>query len=213
MFKNIKPTLVITLICLISSALLILTYNATYVDNSGVITDEMVTALTENYGSAEGFSICKDENVVEIATQNGANFFLCNEKGEYAVNVVADGYAKNGLDVLVCFNKNYEVIGVDILKIAETPNLGTRVNSEDFLSQYDGLTYEKLPSEEVIKEEKLPYRFGTKTEIDELKNHLGDEHSAGFEYDIISGATYSSNGMNHAVSTAINAINALYGED
>ena len=37
--EKIKPSLVLTLICLITCALLVIAYEATYVDTTGVITD------------------------------------------------------------------------------------------------------------------------------------------------------------------------------
>ncbi len=206
MFSKIKPTLVITLICFLASAILIWAYNATYVDNSGVITDEMKSVLAEIYETDEEFTFVKSKNG-DILSLGGANYFLQGENGDVAVNVIADGYAKHGLDVLVCFDAEKTVVGVDILAIAETPNLGTRVESEDFLSQYIGLKKEMLHAE-IVDTSEHKYVFASSSEIDELKKDNTHEDGV-YEFDVISGATYSSNGMKNAVVTAINAIEIL----
>ena len=41
MKDKIMPPLVLTIICIVVSGLLVLAYNATYVDNTGVLTDDM----------------------------------------------------------------------------------------------------------------------------------------------------------------------------
>ena len=50
MLKKIVPSAVLTIICIIVSVLLIVVYNLTYVDTTGVITDELNKGLTELYG-------------------------------------------------------------------------------------------------------------------------------------------------------------------
>ena len=47
MKEKIMPPLVLTLICVITSALLVAAYNITYVDTTGVITDELASGLTD----------------------------------------------------------------------------------------------------------------------------------------------------------------------
>ena len=68
MFKEkIQPSLVLTLICLITCALLVIAHDATYKDNTGVITDDMLASLEEIYGTSNGFTMKLDEN--ERSTQ------------------------------------------------------------------------------------------------------------------------------------------------
>ena len=63
MFKEkIQPSLVLTLICLITCALLVIAHDATYKDNTGVITDDMLASLEEIYGTSNGFTMKLDEN-------------------------------------------------------------------------------------------------------------------------------------------------------
>ena len=57
MKEKIMPPLVLTLICVITSALLVAAYNITYVDTTGVITDELASGLTEIYGGSDGFDM------------------------------------------------------------------------------------------------------------------------------------------------------------
>ena len=56
--EKIKPSLVLTLICLIACALLVMAYEATNDDgNIGVITDKMTAGLNEIYGTSDGFTM------------------------------------------------------------------------------------------------------------------------------------------------------------
>ena len=52
--KKIKPVLVLSVICTLICALLIVTYNLTYVDTSGVLTDNLKAGCI-------GFILCKEK--------------------------------------------------------------------------------------------------------------------------------------------------------
>ena len=60
--EKIMPPLVLTIICVISSALLVLAYNLTYVDTTGIITDKLSAGLTELYGSADDFTMLLNDD-------------------------------------------------------------------------------------------------------------------------------------------------------
>ena len=62
MKEKIMPPLVLTLICVITSALLVAAYNITYVDTTGVITDELASGLTEIYGGSDGFDMLMNDD-------------------------------------------------------------------------------------------------------------------------------------------------------
>ncbi len=178
MMKYIKPVIVLSLITTIVSALLIVTYNLTYVDTSGIITDELrekcVYLMGEGEYSivtdwqAEGYSIQKPDNVEKL---------IKKADGSVAFQIVTSGYNKNGLDLLVAMNADGTVKGVSVVSISETPGLGTEVDNEDFLSRFVGL--------------------GDSVTI--VKSKPVNES----EVEAVTGATYSSKGVASAINIAI----------
>lgn len=206
MFKEkIQPSLVLTLICLISCALLVIAYEATYVDNTGVITEEMKTALTDIFGASDGFAMETDKSA------EGITSILSDGNGNKAFEITTDGYSSGGLHVLVGMDSAKTVTGVAILSIGETPGLGTRVQDDNFLGQFKGLTFDKLPKETT---EETPKKFvwGSADEIAQLKAAADSAPKSDyFELDALTGATFSSRGMYRAVTMAINAYNELEG--
>lgn len=170
--EKIMPPLVLTIICVISSALLVLAYNLTYVDTTGIITDKLSAGLTELYGSADDFTmLINDDGTVK--TYDGVTSVIVDNNGHTAFEITADGYSKGGLHLLIGFDENGAVCGISILTIGETPGLGTKVQDSAYLDRFKGIT------------------------------------SPDFQVDGITGATYSSKGMNSAVETAVNAYSKL----
>ena len=55
--KKIKPVLVLSIICTLICALLIVTYNLTYVDTSGVLTDNLKAIDNTTFSAEELESI------------------------------------------------------------------------------------------------------------------------------------------------------------
>lgn len=212
MFKEkIQPSLVLTLICLIACALLVAAYEATYVDNTGVITDKMITGLEDIYGTSEGFSMKLNEDGTVYAPE-GVSSVLTDENGNTAFEITADGYSSGGLHVMVGMSPEGAVAGVSILAISETPGVGTRVQDEAFLGQFEGLTYEKLPADAVEDTAKKTYVWGSSEEIASLKEAAAAVPAGDtFKLDAVTGATLSSNGMNRAVTTALTAYNEMKG--
>lgn len=213
MFKEkIQPSLVLTLICLIACALLVAAYEATYVDNTGVITDNMIIGLEDIYGTSEGFTMKLNEDG-SVYTPEGVTSVLTDENGNTAFEITADGYSSGGLHVMVGMSAEGAVAGVSVLSIGETPGVGTRVQEDSFLGQFKGLTYDKLPAD--IGEDtsaKKSYVWGTSEEIASLKEAAAAVPAGdAFELDAVTGATLSSNGMNRAVTTALTAYNEMKG--
>ncbi len=210
--EKIKPPLVLTLICVITCGLLVAAYQATYVDSTGVVTDELKAGITELYGSAEGFEMLKNDDG-SVLTYEGVDSVLSNGKNT-AFEVTADGYSTDGIHVLIGVDGG-SVSGISILSLGETPGLGSRVQEKSFLSQFGGVTKEMTVSEESGETVKAKAVWGTRSRINELeldKEIMGGSGS-GFTLDAISGATFSSKGMYSAVQTALNAYDELNGED
>ena len=172
MKEKLMPPIVLTLICVISSALLVIAYNLTYVDTTGIITDKLSEGLTELFGTSEGFEMLLNSDGT-VRTYDGVTSVITDGSGKNAFEITADGYSKGGLHLLIGFDENGAVCGISVLTIGETPGLGTKVQDKAYLDRFKGIS------------------------------------SPDFQVDGITGATYSSKGMNKAVETAVNAYSQL----
>lgn len=174
--EKIMPPLVLTLICVISSALLAFVYNLTYVDTTGIITDKLSAGLSEIYGTSDGFSMQMNEDGT-VKTFEGVTSVISDNSGNVSFEITADGYSKGGLHLLIGFDESGAVCGISVLSIGETPGLGTRAAAPEYLSKFTGIA------------------------------------SPDFEADVITGATFSSKGIQSAVKTAVTAYLELKGDD
>lgn len=196
--KNLKPTLVLTLITAAMVSLLIVTYNLTYVDTSSVITANLEQCCDEALGGdgyyivadwqEEGYAIAKPENVKNM---------IRNSDGDVAIEVVTSGYAKDGIDVLVAMNSDGTVKAVSVVSLSETPGLGTKVDSEAFLSQFVGASSGKLSG----GNSGGFYKGEVKA----------DDNPDAAEIDAVTSATYSSKGVIEAVNIATSVYAELGG--
>lgn len=140
--EKIKAPLVLTLICAIICGLLAIAYNATYVDNTGVITDALNKGLTEIFGEGE-YEMLKNEDGT-VLTYDGVTSVIVDKNGNTAFEIVSNGYSKGGLRVLVGVTDE-GVKGISFINIAETPGLGTKVKSEaSFVQQFIGVSDESF---------------------------------------------------------------------
>lgn len=139
MKDKILPAFVLMLICSVCCGLLVFAYDLTYVDNTGKITDSMNKALTEIYGSSEGFEMLKSEDG-SVISYEGVTSVLKAPDGRAAFEITADGYSKGGLYMLVGMNASGSVEGISIITISETPGLGTKVQDSSFIDQFKGLS-------------------------------------------------------------------------
>ncbi len=181
MISKIKPVLVLSLICTLVCALLIVTYNLTYVDTSGIITDKLNNACVSIDGESEyelitdrasvGLDAEEYEEIIKIVKNKKTNTYL--------YEVVVGGYADDGIDVVVGIDDKGAVKGISIMALQETPGLGTKINDKTFLDKFVGAT----------------------SDITITKN----PPSADNEVQAITSATYSSKGLAKAVNLAIAA--------
>ncbi|MBQ8176976.1 MAG: FMN-binding protein [Oscillospiraceae bacterium] len=212
--EKIKPPLVLTLICLITCGLLVAAYEATYVDNTGVITDKLTAGLTEVYGTAENYEMLLNDDGT-VLTYDGVTSIL-SDGTNTAFEITADGYSTGGLHVLVGLNENGAVKGVSIMTIGETPGLGTKVEDAGFLGQFSGVTYEQTTAKEDTEPVKAKAVWGSRAEINSLQLEASLENTNSgnsFTLDAITGATFSSEGMYDAVKTALAAYNQMGGAE
>ncbi len=188
-----RPALTLAVIVAIISALIIVMYNVTYVDTSGILTDKQSAAAIEIYGgSAEDYSVVPAEIKDESGSVTGgwqqalaelpdlARVMKVIEKndGSLAFEIKTKGY-KDGFEILVGV-KDGAVAGVAVVSTGEeTPGLGTKTNDPAFLSQFDGISGEAV----VVK----------------------TAPSADNEIQAVTSATFSSRGVAKAVNIALAA--------
>lgn len=132
----LKPPLVLMVICLISSVLLVGAYHLTYVDNTGVITDKLQSACVEVMGEGS-FEMLQD---FDPQSDRINSVIVDKNRGLCAIEVTMDGYSKNGLHLLVGINEDGAISGISVVSIGETPGLGTKVQNEEFLQKFVGVT-------------------------------------------------------------------------
>lgn len=142
MKEKIMPPLVLTIICIVVSGLLVMAYNATYVDNTGVLTDDMKAGCEAIFGDGD-YEIMLDENASEKTPvtfdTEGVNSIITDKGNDRCViEITENGYSKGGLHLLIGINSEGSIEGIKFLSIGETPGLGTKVQDDSFLSQFKG---------------------------------------------------------------------------
>ncbi len=180
---NLKPAIVLSAVTTLISALLITTHNLTYVDTSGILTPKLEEKCVSLMG--EGcYTIVPDwlEAGYAIEKPDSISKLILKDDGAAAFEIIADGYNKGGLDLLIAMNEDGSIKGIEIISITETPGLGSNVNDTAFLSLFQGI------SDKACIVKKTPGSPG--------------------EIEAVTGATYSSKGVAAAVNTAI----SVYGE-
>ncbi len=180
-----RPALTLAAIVALISALLIVTYNATYVDTSNILTDKQSAAAVAIYGgTAEDYEVVPEEAWRDaLSAETDPDFagitkvIRSKTDGSLAYEAVVKGY-KKGFDILVGV-KDGAVENVAIVSVGEeTPGLGTKTNDPAFLGQFRGKT----------------------GEVTVVKTAPGDN-----EIQAVTSATFSSKGVAKAVNIALKA--------
>jgi electron transport complex protein RnfG len=201
--KQLIPALTLILVCAVSAVLLSLVHDATAVDDSGTVTPAVQTALNEIYGN-DDFEIITLPDVQSDETAY-ISLSLKDSSGQAAFVVVSDGYSKGGLTLLVGLDNTGTVKGIVTLESGETPGLGSKTDTPDFRGQFEGFVIDNIPEQTPPDENAYTVRFAaSKEELEKLKAAV-PEPVVLFEWDAITGATMSSNGMYNAVKLAVTA--------
>lgn len=130
--KNSKPAVILMLICLISGALLAITYSLTKEKIAEAEQEQINQALSGIFPSAEFVS----EDDYYKALENG-------ELVGYAAIVEGKGYGGT-IKMAVGIRLDGTVEGVRIISHSETPGLGSGVAEDEFLGQFEGTSLENL---------------------------------------------------------------------
>lgn len=133
MKSNIKPPLVLTLICIAAALLLAFAHEITKEN----IAEQKVLRFNSSVEALFGKTECTliDNNFGESAIKAIA----VTSKGQTAIQVTADGYSKEGINILVGIDENGEISGIEFVSLGETPGLGSKVrDNADFREQFYG---------------------------------------------------------------------------
>lgn len=130
-WKQLKPTIVLVVICFIITLALTATYQ---------VTKPVIEAITKARADAaraevlptgtEGFSPMNQILLPGIMDLYGAN-----NKSGVVVTAVDRGYGGE-ISVMIGIDSNGEVTGVKVLQHTETPGLGTKAMTEEHLAQF-----------------------------------------------------------------------------
>lgn len=143
MKKYIMPPLVLTVICVVVSGLLALAYNKTYVDTTGVMTDELKAGCEDIFGEGDYQILLKpdtDKKTPVTFDTEGVNSIITDGKDKCLIEITQDGYSKGGLHLLIGINSEGAVEGIYFLDIGETPGVGTKVQEPSFADKFKGFT-------------------------------------------------------------------------
>ena len=166
MKDKILPTIVLTIICTAAALLLTFAHEVTKDSIAGQKELKFSKSVERLFGDCEIRMLDSSFGCDEIKN------IAVTPDGKTAVEIVADGYSKGGIDVLIGFDENGAVCGIEFVALGETPGLGSKVSDEEcFRKQFIGASDDS------------------------------------YSFDAISGATFSSKGMKHAVDTAMKVYN------
>ncbi len=124
MKDNIKPTIVLTMICTAAALLLVLAYE---------LTKDRISEQRElkfNKSAEALFGECETTIIENNFGYDEIQKIAVTSDGETIIHVVADGYAKDGINILVGIDENGVLSGISFISLAETPGLGTKIRDK-----------------------------------------------------------------------------------
>lgn len=191
MIAKLKPVIVLAAITAIISALIIITYNVTYVDTTNLLTEKQAKAVISIYGGTEADYevVPREQWEYKLALSSYGDMqrvqkVIKKSDGSLAFEVVVKGY-KEGYDLLVGV-KDDAVAGVAVISTGEeTPGLGTKTADSSFLELFKG-----------------------KESVTIVKGKPASDN----EIQAVTSATYSSKGVAQAVNIALSAYKYCGGE-
>lgn len=132
MFKeNILPALVLTAVCTITAALLVLANAATEKPIARAREESTKKTLSATFGEGEYTEIeWKNDNVSQT---------YLKDDGTVIFKIIASGYNKDSIDLLIGVDSE-GINGIGIVEISETQGVGTKVGESDFLQQFSGVS-------------------------------------------------------------------------
>jgi electron transport complex protein RnfG len=180
-----RPVIILFLICLVTIALLSLTYGFT-LDARESQADAVNNADRQSlFPEAAKFTAIKKPDIGLFAGLTRA--YQAKSAGGnilgYVISAQSRGYGGD-VPVMVAFGPDFKILRMKVLTNSETPGIGKKVEDESFLKQFIGL--------------------GTQMDLS-----VKPDDSGKYIIDAISGATFSSRGVTEAVNIAIRFIREI----
>lgn len=133
MKDKIKPTLVLTVICVIASLLLTYAHELTKTRISDQKEQKFSESVEALFGKTDSRLINDNFGYDEVEA------VAVTSDGKTAIQVCTDGYSKDGINILVGIDENGAVSGIEFVSLGETPGLGSKVRDiETFREQFYG---------------------------------------------------------------------------
>ena len=133
MKEKVIPTLVLTMICVVMTVLLVLAHEMT-ADSIAEQKEKKFSSSVEKLFGKTDITLL-DTNFGEDAVEAIA----VTPDGKTAVQVIADGYSKGGINVLVGIDETGKISKIEFISLGETPGLGSKVqDNADFREQFYG---------------------------------------------------------------------------
>jgi electron transport complex protein RnfG len=187
LWQMMKPAVVLTVILTIVSALLIIASRQFVVDPT-ILSDDMKALCIELMGADE-YSVAADLSAYGLSDgsiPSGFKRLIVGKKGGLAIETLGSGYAKDGVDALVAFDKDGNITGVAVVTLEETPGFGDRIKNDGFLQSFAGMNA-----------------------ADTDRARIAAKPTNPGEVTGVSGATRSSRGMANAVTAALETYRAM----
>lgn len=144
MKDNIKPTAVLTAICVAAALLLVLAHEMTKENIARQKEIQFNTSVEQLFGKTESRLLDIDTGYDDIEA------IAVTPDGKTAVQVCTDGYSKDGINVLVGIDENGTVSGIEFVSLGETPGLGSKVRDiPEFRKQFYGASAPDVPLDAV----------------------------------------------------------------
>lgn len=141
-YKNIIiPTIVLTVIAGLVAALLAFTYQVTGVGNlgTGLTEEELVEYAPVVFPESDGAL-----SLYEYDSQEAdlLGVYVNENKDGVALHIQTAGYSGKSkpIEALVGLNQDGEIQGIAIVSCQETPGLGTKIQDEEYLKNYQGIS-------------------------------------------------------------------------
>ena len=133
MKDKILPTIVLTIICTAAALLRAFAHEVTKDSIANQKELKFSKTVEQLFGNCEIKMLDTNFGCDEIKN------IAVTTDGRTAVEIVADGYSKGGIDVLIGFDESGAVCGIEFVALGETPGLGSKVRDEEsFRKQFIG---------------------------------------------------------------------------
>lgn len=133
MKEKVLPTLILTLIYVSAAVLLALAHETT---------KDSIAEQKEKKFSSSVESLFGKTDITLLDTNFGEDSIeaiAVTPDGKTAVQVIADGYSKGGINILVGIDETGKISKIEFISLGETPGLGSKVQDNgEFREQFYG---------------------------------------------------------------------------